>query len=131
MSDDIKAALLEAWLNRVRQKCRCGAVEHGNKSFGLRGEQVLEEIRDELADVCGWSHILDMRLSRLAPALQRMEALVELQAACVDALAEFAHRTQDVGAPPGTAALHVVSRVRDALERAGVPAVAPQTAEVE
>lgn len=27
MNDDVRTALLEAWLNRVRQKCRCVALE--------------------------------------------------------------------------------------------------------
>lgn len=111
---------LERWFERVRAKTSRGAIEYGDRSFELRGDRIVEEMRDELADVCGWAHVLDERLERCAAALERVESLLETEAALVRALSEFRRMTEDVGAPVGPAALEVVSRVRDVLQRAGV-----------
>jgi hypothetical protein len=46
-----------------------GERDYGNKSFNRPFGELLDEIQQELEDVCGWSAILWSRLQRLRDEL--------------------------------------------------------------
>jgi hypothetical protein len=68
----------EAFFERVRSRLEQGERDYGNKSFHRPYGKLLDEIQQELEDVCGWSAILWSRLQRLRDELtvgvQRGEA---------------------------------------------------------
>jgi hypothetical protein len=55
----------EQFLAVVRQRLEAGAKEYGDASHRLPVGDLLDEIQQELADVCGWSAILWGRLEHL------------------------------------------------------------------
>ncbi len=54
-----------AFSARVRERLEAGRTEYGDTSFERPPGELLEEIQQELCDVCGWSFILFERLERL------------------------------------------------------------------
>ena len=55
----------EQFLAVVRQRLEDGATEYGDASHRRPVGDLLDEIQQELADVCGWSAILWARLEHL------------------------------------------------------------------
>ena len=55
----------EQFLTVVRQRLAAGATEYGDASHRRPVGDLLDEIQQELADVCGWSAILWGRLEHL------------------------------------------------------------------
>lgn len=55
----------EQFLAVVRQRLEAGAQEYGDASHRRPVGELLDEIQQELADVCGWSAILWGRLEHL------------------------------------------------------------------
>lgn len=110
---------LEDYLERVRAKVSRGAVERGDRSFDLTAPNLIEELRDETADISGWGALLDRRLQILEQACAELEELVELRQVAERAVREFRVQAEERGAPPGTAALRVVSSLREQLVRMG------------
>ena len=53
----------------VAAKLHLGAIEYGDKSFDMEAQDLIAEIQDELADVCGWSAVLWTKLEKLKKAL--------------------------------------------------------------
>lgn len=53
----------------VRSRLEAGARAYGDKSFSAEPAVLLEEIRQELLDVCGWAFVLATRLEAIAAAL--------------------------------------------------------------
>lgn len=111
---------LETWFERVRAKVTRGGIEHGDKSFELRCGDVVEEVLDELADVCGWSFVLHERLRRMQDTLERLDAVIEFERAAARAMDRFRAATRD-GHPVGSTAVAAVSAIREAMVRAGTP----------
>ncbi len=54
-----------AFLNLVRARLEKGWEEYGDKSFQRDPKELLNEIKEELADVCGWAGILYARICEL------------------------------------------------------------------
>ena len=48
----------------VAARLEAGRQEYGDRSFERKGEELIDEIIEELADVCGWSYILFDRLQK-------------------------------------------------------------------
>jgi hypothetical protein len=65
--------LWEPFTDAVRQRLVKGANEYGDTSLDLSGSALLEEVGQELLDVCGWSFILWLRIRELKSQLARME----------------------------------------------------------
>lgn len=59
----------EAFFARVQARLEQGERDYGNKSFTRPAGELLDEIQQELEDVCGWSTILWSRLQRLRDEL--------------------------------------------------------------
>ena len=53
----------------VRARLEKGRGEYGDRSFQLPPEQLVGEIEEELADVCGWAFVLWCRVQALREAL--------------------------------------------------------------
>lgn len=52
-----------AFRRKVFVRLTEGEKEYGNKSFSWDHLTLLEEIKEEILDICGWSYILYERLS--------------------------------------------------------------------
>jgi hypothetical protein len=52
-----------------------GAQAYGDESFGREPAELIEEIRQEVRDVAGWSFILDCRLLAILEKITALEAL--------------------------------------------------------
>ena len=55
----------------VRARLEKGQVEYADRSFRRPPEELLGEIEEELADVCGWAFVLWVRLQALGERLER------------------------------------------------------------
>ena len=58
---------------QVRERMEMGRKEYGDRSFDAQGLELVEEIRQELLDVCGWSYILWHKLGRVEQAIKPLE----------------------------------------------------------
>ena len=61
---DLDLAYLR-FMQRLRTRLDAGAAEYGNASFTRPAGALVDEIQQELEDVCGWALILWMRLDRV------------------------------------------------------------------
>lgn len=59
----------QTFIAAVEQKRFQGAREYGSSSYQLPPEQLVQEVIDEVIDICGWSSILYHRLLDLKEAL--------------------------------------------------------------
>jgi hypothetical protein len=50
---------------RLRARLATGATTYGDVSFSRPAAELVDEVQQELEDVCGWSLILWLRLERL------------------------------------------------------------------
>ena len=57
----------------VAARLEAGRQEYGDRSFERKGEELIDEIIEELADVCGWSYILFDRLQKLREKIAKLE----------------------------------------------------------
>ena len=62
-----------AFAQQVRARLDKGRHEYGDRSFDLHPAALIEEVEQELADVCAWSFILWVRLARIGEALEMAE----------------------------------------------------------
>ena len=53
----------EAFMAEVRARCEAGAEAYGDRSFTRPPSELLAEVAEELADVCGWSFVLWRRVA--------------------------------------------------------------------
>ena len=60
---DVGAAM-DRFTDRVRHRLAAGAVTYGDRSFTRPADELVDEIRQELEDVCGWGLLLWIRLDR-------------------------------------------------------------------
>lgn len=63
---------LDRFVTRLRARLVAGAREYGDASFQRPDVELIDEVQRELADVCGWSLILWIRLDRLHGALRHL-----------------------------------------------------------
>jgi hypothetical protein len=56
---------ISRFLHLVRYRMEKGAEAYGDASFERHPPELLEEILEELADVCGWSAVLASRIYAL------------------------------------------------------------------
>lgn len=78
MSDKIDK--LPAFMDRVHRKMIRGQAEFEDRSFSYDPIRLLNEIQDELVDVCGWSYTLWRRLEDMKDEIGRvrLQALREV-----------------------------------------------------
>ena len=59
------AAAFSLFTDRIRRRLEVGAREYGDASLSRPVPELLDEMQQELEDVCGWCTILWMRLNNL------------------------------------------------------------------
>jgi len=62
-----------AFVAQIEARMEAGRREYGEKSFSRDPLELLAEIREELADVAGWSFILWCRLREMERMLDRAD----------------------------------------------------------
>ena len=66
-------AHLDRFVTRLRTRLEAGAATYGDRSFTRPAAELVDEIQQELEDVCGWSLLLWIRLARLRGAVEQHE----------------------------------------------------------
>lgn len=66
-------APLGRFVQRLRTRLEAGAATYGDRSFTRPAADLVDEIQQELEDVCGWGFLLWIRLERLRSAVERTE----------------------------------------------------------
>lgn len=66
-------AALDRFTARLRARLAAGAATYGDHSFTRPAAELVDEIQQELEDVCGWGLLLWMRLDRLRARVERLE----------------------------------------------------------
>ncbi|MBK8980649.1 MAG: hypothetical protein IPM29_32505 [Planctomycetes bacterium] len=56
---------LDRFVARLRSRLEAGAATYGDASFERPEVDLVDEVQQELEDVCGWALILWVRLERL------------------------------------------------------------------
>lgn len=64
----------QTFVARLRVKMERGALEHGDRSLTRDPEGLLEEIQDELLDVCGWAVFAAGKVEEMRLELARLKA---------------------------------------------------------
>ena len=64
---------LDRFVDRLRARLEAGAATYGNTSFTRPAAELVDEVQQELEDVCGWSLLLWIRLERLRGAVEQHE----------------------------------------------------------
>ncbi|MCA8975202.1 MAG: hypothetical protein KDC98_10795 [Planctomycetes bacterium] len=63
---------LDRFVARLRARLTAGAREYGDTSFTRPAADLVDEIQQELEDVCGWALILWLRLDRLRDRVSQL-----------------------------------------------------------
>ena len=63
---------LERFVQRLRARLVAGAQTYGDRSFTRPAAELVEEVQQELEDVCGWSLLLWIRLDRLRARVEQL-----------------------------------------------------------
>lgn len=63
---------LDRFITRLRARLVVGAATYGDASFTRPAVELLDEVQQELEDVCGWSLLLWLRLDRLRGRVERV-----------------------------------------------------------
>lgn len=63
---------LDRFVARLRQRLVAGAETYGDTSFMRPAAELVDEIQQELEDVCGWSLLLWIRLERVRRSATRL-----------------------------------------------------------
>jgi hypothetical protein len=71
------SVLWPIYTEAVFARLHCGASEYGDGSFAKPLAVLVEEIRQELRDVSGWSFILDCRLVKILERIDALQALFD------------------------------------------------------
>jgi hypothetical protein len=66
---------LDRFVQRLRARLVTGAATYGDASFTRPAVELVDEIQQELEDVCGWGLLLWIRLERLRGAVEQNEQL--------------------------------------------------------
>lgn len=65
-------AALARFVARLRARLAAGAVTYGDRSLTRPAADLVDEVMQELEDVCGWSLLLWIRLDRLRGSVERI-----------------------------------------------------------
>ena len=68
---------LAEFVEAIRARLAKGAIEYGDRSFERPASDLLGEISEELADVCGWAFVLWALVHRLREQVEQVEAAQE------------------------------------------------------
>jgi hypothetical protein len=63
---------LDRFVQRLRARLIAGAATYGDRSFTRPAAELVEEVQQELEDVCGWSLLLWIRLDRLRARVEQL-----------------------------------------------------------
>ncbi len=63
---------LDRFVARLRARLVAGAGTYGDTSFSRPAADLVDEIQQELEDVCGWSLLLWIRLERVRRSAARI-----------------------------------------------------------
>jgi hypothetical protein len=74
-SDHAIRNLWPVFTEDVQARLIAGAQAYGDESFRRAPADLIEEIRQEVRDVAGWSFILDCRLKNILERIQAIDAL--------------------------------------------------------
>lgn len=66
---------LARFVGRLRARLEVGAKTYGDASFKRPAGELVDEVQQELEDVCGWGLLLWIRLERLRGRAERVEEL--------------------------------------------------------
>jgi len=77
MSKFDNRAKLNTFLEKVSARYLKGETEYGDRSFDLSPPELVEEIQEEVLDICAWSFFLFERLERVDKALAKLEDYLE------------------------------------------------------
>jgi hypothetical protein len=64
---------LDRFVARLRARLEAGAKTYGNRSLARPAIELVDEVQQELEDVCGWSLLLWIRLDRLRGHVEQLE----------------------------------------------------------
>lgn len=64
---------LPEFFSEIQTRMLAGRRAYGDKSFSREPRELLEEVQQELLDVCGWSYVLYCRMARMKDALRDVE----------------------------------------------------------
>ena len=64
---------VDRFVERLRARLITGAATYGDTSFKRPAPELVDEIQQELEDVCGWSLLLWIRLERLKTSVDAKE----------------------------------------------------------
>ncbi|MBK8100638.1 MAG: hypothetical protein IPK26_26410 [Planctomycetes bacterium] len=65
MTMSVLDADIDRFVARLRARLAAGAATYGDRSFTRPAGELVDEVQQELEDVCGWSLLLWVRLERL------------------------------------------------------------------
>ncbi len=63
---------LDRFVERLRARLVAGAATYGNTSFTRPAAELVDEVQQELEDVCGWSLLLWIRLDALRGRVEQL-----------------------------------------------------------
>jgi len=64
----------KAFMQEIHSRMEAGHREYGDKSFLRPPLALVEEIKEEVLDICGWAFILYRRVSKLAEKAGELDA---------------------------------------------------------
>ena len=65
---------LPEFFSEVQTRMLAGRRAYGDRSFSKDPRELLEEVQQELLDVCGWSYVLYCRVAQMREALRDVES---------------------------------------------------------
>ena len=71
--------LYSLFWQRVTNRVKQGERDYGNHSFGSSSLTLVEEVQQELEDICGWGYILWHRMEKLKKHLAKLESKAMLE----------------------------------------------------
>ena len=61
------------FFSEIQTRMLAGRRAYGDRSFSKDPRELLEEVQQELLDVCGWSYVLYCRVAQMRDALRKSE----------------------------------------------------------
>ena len=65
---------LPEFFSEIQTRVLAGRRAYGDRSFSKAPRELLDEVQQELLDVCGWSYVLYCRVAQMGEALRDVEA---------------------------------------------------------
>lgn len=76
VSDHAMAEYWPAFMREVSKRLESGAKAYGDGSFAKTPAALIEEVRQELCDVTGWSFVADTVLAKLIETIESIEDII-------------------------------------------------------